>query len=258
MTRGEFDKAMNLGYRDRFGFPVSRKGDQDPAGNCLMFLGEEYVIKSDLGLEPEDRGSFYLMATLCQTEIGNFRRTPKDCPFSKDQEGWDDFMGLTTAALLMKGGEPDLLPVAVVMFGRAHFFRWGPFRFRYCWPTPKGDADTIDERDPAPWLGRYLQFVAHLRWCVGETPSLLQRFVWCWSIAFAGWNDPDGQDPWRLTYLMVRARKLRRRWWHPENLAERIWRMRFLKRWPGGISDVRRVYFKDGDHPLAVFASMEF
>jgi hypothetical protein len=265
MTRESFEKSLSVGYRDRFGFPVGKRGQQDPDGNCLMFLAEEMIIRRDLlgsaDEAAEDVERFLELADLCQLEVGNFRRTPAGAAFSTDQEGWDDFLGLTAAATVL--GEELVLSfqltqliAQIVLFGRRHFFRWAFLRFAYCYPTSSPAPAEI--KDPTPWFGRYLQFVAHLRWCAAETPNLLQRFVWCWSVAFAGWSEPQGQDPWRLTYLMVRAQKTRQHWWQPENVAEQIWRWRLLRAWPGGIGAVRGRYFNDPQHPLATFASMDF
>ena len=264
MSREAFEKAMALGYRDRFGFPIGKQGEIiNPSGNCLMFLAEEMIIRRDFGTGDagEDLAHFLELAGLCQLETGNFRRTPPGCPFSNDQEGWDDFIGLTAAMAVTRVGsafsiDAVKLIVQILVFGRRHFFRWGPFRLPYCYPTT--DPAPEESRTWAPFFGRYLQFVAHLRWCAGEKPNLVQRLVWCWSVAFAGLGDPDGQDPWRLTYLFVRAQRTERTWGQPEALAERIWRWRFKRRWPGGIRDVRARYFNDGKHPLAVFASMDF
>jgi hypothetical protein len=266
MTREAFDAAMSLGYRDRFGFPVDRRGQTEPSGNCLMFLGEEMIIRRDLGRHEaiEDVVRLAELAGLCEIQPGNYRRTPAGCGFSYDQEGWDDYVGLTAAATVMIDHEPVVclrlfaMISAIVLFGEKHFFRWGPFRFRNAWPTPPGLVAPDETKDARAWFGRYPQFMAHLRWCSGGKPNLFQRLVWCWSVAFAGFFDRDGQDPWRLTYLLVRARRSRPGAWLPERLAERIWRFRFLKRWPGGIGEVRAAYFQDVNHPLAKYAGMEF
>lgn len=256
MTRVEFFQAM-LPYRDSWGFPAGSARDHgtgDPSGNCLMFWGEEAVIRHDLGLDSNDSRAFATAVGFCQLEPGNYSRTPKGAPFHSDQEGWDDFIGITTGAALVGA---YFVIAQIILFGRRHFFRWGPFRFAYSYPTSSPAPEEI--RDPVPWFGRYLQFVAHLRWCAGETPNPLQRLVWFFAVAAAGWNEPQGQDPWRLSYLMLRAQKVRRSFWHfPERLAEWIWRLRFLRHWPGGIRDVRARYFNDPNHPLARFASMEF
>lgn len=257
MSREEFLKAMNNGYRDRFGYPVSRRGQLDPAGNCLMFLAEEMIILYDLGpVRPDDLWRFGELLNACTLEPGNLRRTPFKCTYSTDQEGWDDFLGTTAAASIVEGDWPHSVATKIILFGRKHFFRWGPFRMPYAYVTSSQAPE--ETRDVKAFLGRYVHLIAHFRRCAGETPNPLQRLWWCWSVAFAGWGDPDGQDPWRLTYLLVRAWATRKRWWHPENMAVKIWRWRFFERWPRGIQDVRVMYFNDENHPLAKFASMEF
>jgi hypothetical protein len=215
-------------YEDQNGLVSGKQGTQ--SGNAVMFTAE-WILTLGQEFLPDayDKKEFFLKQIDEKYTIvpGLYRRAPLGQPFSSDVNRWDDYIGLARVSLRHAAD--------IVAYGEEHDWYFAP-----------GDALF----DPAAWFGRSPAIVAHFYWCIGKRPPLWQRLVWALAIATSGWTNPESQDAWRLSYLMIQAAS---DLW-PEAWAKEIWKWRFKRAWPGGMRAVRAKYFDDPSHPLSIYA----
>lgn len=246
-------------YTDGFGYVSGRWHPPTPDGNSLMFTAEKILILRDKKmLTTRDTLEYFALVDRFNTiKMGHLRRTPPGHQFSGDTTRWDDYVGVLLASLIADND----VAMEIVMFGESsHYvpFSWAPW-LRFPWYFP-GEAADYPRNEWNAWFGRSPAFVAHAYWCAGLRPSWWTQLCYAIATGTTGILKPLGQDNWRMSYLMIRARQLEATPFTPKGflglpaLAERIWWRRLKKYWPGGIRAVRARYFDNNpNHPLSVY-----
>lgn len=228
------------------GFVSGERTPSHPSGNSLLFTAEKYIA---LALERgngdpvgslEDAYAFSRVLARTELRPGVYARTPEGEPFHADQEGHDDYIGIAAASRILGTDHAR----EILEHGLQDFFWTVPWpKLYFYYPNQPGPLDW------RAWFGRYPATVAHFYYAAGVKPGFWHRLAWAYTVATAGMGDPGAQDPWILSWLMIRTMEGQEDW-----LTERavfLWRSRFKKAWPGGIGQVLARYFNNPEHPLA-------
>lgn len=213
-------------------------------GNGVLFTSEALVYLSRTGKANEgDRRRLVGVIRSLQAKPGVINRNPPP-GYHETQEGWDDYVGLTTAARVL-GGEARALAQEVLEHGRTSLPPWFYNNER------EGLRDHTGAYNIRATFGRAPWYIAHFYWCAGETPPEHLQMAWAACIGSYG---PDAEDygGWILQWLMIQAL--------PDDApllcrsAARAWMKRFRARFPEGIRGAMAGYFRDPNHPLIRFA----
>jgi hypothetical protein len=245
-------------YLDKYGMVSGPINPTSPSGNCIMFTSEWIIaLREKKFSDAADNVWFSKNLELMSFAKGWYARTPFGEPFHDDPIAWDDLVGLAT----WSAGWNNAHAIELLNFLRNTEFKWGPFSLRYYYPAgPKrvkkteegGEWELDDYHNVKRWIGRNPAMPAHFQFAAGLKPNFIRRLCWAVAIATSGFRNEQGQDPWRLSYLMIKARPRGR---GICAVAEWIWKKRFRKAWPGGLRQCRAVYFGgEAPHPLAVYA----
>jgi hypothetical protein len=248
----------------RYGLLTDNPRPLGPVGNGLMFTCEAAIVLKERGmLTDHDERTWWRAVGFCRRDEGWFTRAPVgNEPHYSDPERWDDYVAIAAASAVL--GKPAFA-VEIYWFGLRSFYRPFPrfpwIKFAGYWPQEPGYRSD----DIQCWFWRSPSMRAHFEMCAGRRPWFWNRAVWAIGVAFTGWREPRGQDPWRLTELMVKAiPSVERLGCFPYpllRLAARIRKRRLLKHWPAkdgvaaGMPAVRAAYFQDANHPLVVWGS---
>lgn len=218
----------NFSDYETAGYLTGELHPEHPAGNSLLFSSEKIVKLKEANLTIwKDIPDFSFLVGKCRVEAGLYRRTPLGQPFSQDEEAQDDYIGIAAASYALNTAE------------KTEIYNYAMANDWY--------FSIKKERSWSTWLGRYPAFRAHIKWAAGITPSYFERVAWAVTIATAGLWEPTAQDPWILSWLMVRT--MDHRSLLPD-LAVRVWEWRLKRQW-GSIEAVFARYFNDPLHPLA-------
>lgn len=236
-------------YTDPHGLISNEKNPKQSSGNCILFTGEsalclrvtrEWTANMAAGI----RESMMILEII----PGFFLRTPYGTQFHADQESGDDYVGLGFLSALVVG--PSLAQ-RILAYGRAHYFQWGPFRFRYAFDTAqvleavrgKVDPPTVT-RNASAWLGRFVALIAHLRWAADERPNLFERLGWFYAVAIG--PKKGDLDSWILSAILVETSG-HEGWIETFASWIRFRRVRWYYKF--GLRDVLEAYFGK-DHPI--------
>lgn len=213
-------------YQDADGFVTPRIGVG--SNNGILYTSEYYVLLVKLGLaRHDDLYAFEQTMRKCQIEPGLFKRHPG----ASDQEGPDDYIGLTTAAYLL-GSD---IAKEVLDYGKRHAFLYNN-------EMPGSVEHTDDRPNYSAMFGRSPSLIAHLYFAAGETPSFPLRLCWAVSVAYSAFRPSSDQDSHILSSLLVSAMG------DKSGLCAHAARLRPSE------SKMRQIvgdYFSDPHHPLA-------
>lgn len=234
--------ALDWSAYEAEGYVSGDRNPGSPSGNSLLFTAEKFIALTIERGAPslEDAEEFSRLVARAQLSPGLYARTPAGYAYHEDQEGHDDYIGIAAASAVL--GTPHAL--AIVQQGENPFKLWGPIDINHYYPNKPGALDW------RAWFGRFPATVAHFEYAAGVTPNLWHRLMWAYSVATAGADEPTAQDPWILSWLMVKTTEGHEGWMARQAVA--IWRTRLKRHWPGGIGQVLARYFNNPQHPLAL------
>lgn len=226
-------------------------GNRSPgvvSGNALLFSAEKlFVLEQNGELTYQDKLDFInAVKEECEVRPGLYRRS-RD--FNSDQEGPDDYVGLTAASALI-GSD---IASSVLEYGKSHSFPGLPswVDYYYCnVPNP-----TTNERFEA-YLGRQPQLIAHFQYCNKERPALWRRLWWAVTVATTGMfskglpSAPGNQDAYILSWLLIKGFTLSGQKSWLCSLASKLFAHKLKKQW-GSMKNVFACYFQNPDHPIA-------
>lgn len=212
--------------RDKYGFIQPFEGW---SGNGILYTAESLILLDRWGeLTEEHIKKFDETIRSVTIEPGLYHRFPG----YDDQQGQDDYIGLSTVSLLFKTRHAK----DIFEYGKNHGWVY---------------ANKPANQDQ--WMARFWRFpqvVAHFYWCAGHEPPLWRRIYWLLVIATTGlFGDAKGQDTWILSWLHILACP------HKDKLIYRwvisIWKDR-LWEYHCDMKGVFEAYFRPG-HPLAYY-----
>lgn len=203
---------------------------RNSSGNGLLYTSFYIIYLYKSGLISLDHINIFRNISLagCQVEAGLFKRAPT----KYDQEGIDDYIGISTACYVLKTREV----IDIYNYGKANdwvFNNVVPGKFSF-----------------SSWFGRFPQFVAHLHYCAGVEPSFFLRLYLAGSIFLSALAPKNHHDQRTLSWLMIQACYGKSKM---IDLAAKFWYKRLNSLFPGGMREVFKDYFQNADHPLSKY-----
>lgn len=207
-------------YTNKLGFVSNAPAGS--SGNDLLFSCEAALIRRIRGAwtEADEAALQYSIATFSRIEHGLYGRPG----WKQDAEQPDDIYGLCAYS--------PALAKEVLAYGRKHLW--------YFYTAPGAWYDPI-------WI-RFPAFIAHVTWAAGETPGLIPRLAWFFSVSLS--PSKSSQDSWILSWLLITVAG--NKGWL-ERWAADTYRARLKAAW-GTIGNVFAAYFGNPDHPIAKYA----
>lgn len=214
-------------YQDKYGFVQPAEGW---SGNGILYTSEAMILlKKWQELTQLQIKRFNETIQTVEIEPGLYNRFPG----YDDQEGQDDYIGLTLASNIMGTKHAK----DVFNYGRSH---------GWVFSNKKDNKDKWPAR-----FWRMPQLLAHFYWCAGVEPPLWQKIYWMLVILTTGvFTDGKGQDTWILSWLHIEACPHKEYWSYKFTI--KMWQKRLLKFKPNGMKQVFEEYFGK-DHPIAKY-----
>lgn len=222
------DLAELSRYFDKQGL-VHYQCDPAESGNGILYTSEYYLGLWSRGtLAETDARRFKASIDALTVSPGLYKRHPNYMQAANNAP--DDYTGLAHAAWRLG------LPFArdIVAHGR-----------KTGWVF-----DTNQVPQMRDWFFRMPQLIAHFLWAANERVPFWRQVWWAVSTwAVAAFTGPDDIDPWALTWHRVQVMNWRgyvfTRW------AAEYFMVRFNRRFPAGMGQLRAVDFKTMNHPVS-------
>ena len=210
MTNEEIKDLVYEKYLDANGL---MSGDGSITGNGLRYTSEYLIgLEKNRIYDLSDAYQFFPVIDSCMLKTGLFSRTPSK---QSAQQGPDDYIALIHLGVALK----QKYAIWIYEYGAKNNFIY------------LNDSANVKTLKSA-FLGRFPQFLAHLKFAVGKEPTLLERLVWCYNVAFsAKGND---QDSWVLSWHLKEVYKLGKFKHWLEDLAVKHFEKRLLKSFSKG------------------------
>lgn len=204
-------------------------GDGNASGNGIRYTAEFLLGLHFRGLRDDiDDHTYFPVIDSCMLQPGLFSRNPTK---HTDQQGPDDY-------------------IAIIHMSKALNQKYHQWIMRSAqendWVFLNGSHTDVKTLKSA-WLGRFPQFRAHVKYANNIVPTLLERIVWAWSVAFS--PRKNDQDSWILSWHLKRVGETKNK---TERIASNIWEWRFKRAHPEGIGSIIGKYFGNPNHPTAV------
>lgn len=230
-----------MGLREDFAEYTDKDGLLQPwtdrsSGNGLLYTSEMFILLVKLGMaRQKDYDHYFSILKSCEVVPGLYHRSPDN----KDQQGPDDYVGITAAGLLLG----TVVPKWVLDYGRDNDWVWNNLY-----------PGTLRDRDGgyhmSPWLGRQLSFLCHLFFAAKERPTLLLRLSWAVAVIRAAYRKREDQDAKILSWLLVETFEACGIQSTICTVAAAIFKLGLKRQFPDGISQVLSEYFQNPAHPL--------
>jgi hypothetical protein len=212
------------------------------AGNGVLYTSEEMIYLSKMGaITGNDRRQFVALVRSLQATEGLINRNPPS-GYHDDQEGPDDYIGLTAAAHVL-GGEAQKIADEVASYGDSHLWFMNNVR-------QGSSLDNGGQRNISAFFARFPWYIAHFHHCAGHSSNPIFETAWAAFIA-KGARENDSADGLVLQWLMIQCL--------PPSASPIVkaavlgWTQRFKKNFPNGLRDINGKMFVS-DHPLVRFA----
>lgn len=229
-------RADFAAYTDEHGL-LQLNSPPTPTDNGLLFTSEQLILYMNKGVfGSSDVLQMERAISACTPSAGLLIRHPSKQNFPKDNEGWDDYLAVSTVLYL--SGHLDK---ARTYYDHGKGNSW-------CFQNGSGWAFNS-------CFLRYLDFVAHLHMCANEPIPAIYRTAWLTILKLARFKDAWDKDEWKLRYLMVQVAARYLSTHEDRGMSEAIaeWDRVFADKHPMGIGEVYRAYYPQG-HPLGKWA----
>lgn len=151
----------------------------DSTGNGLLYTSLYFILLTRRKeLQTGDYADFYITVDKCQVPgfKGLFYRSTTK---TKEQEAWDDYVGLSYASVVMGSGDAD----NILFYGHSHKF----FSLNYIYNDLAPGKFSMDA-----WFGRNPAITAHFSHCaqvkVGVFKNIISSIVlWFQRESILGW-----------------------------------------------------------------------
>ena len=218
-------------------------GRSTGAGNGVLFTAEELIFFAKRKFSSDaDRRRLVNIVQSLQAAPGLINRNPPN-GYHDDQEGADDYVGLTAAAHIL-GGDADIISKAILAYGDVHGWFMNNAR-------RDSSLDNSGKRNVSAIFLRFPQYIAHFHWCAGLPADPLSETVWA-AVMANGARGDETAGKIALEWLMLQCL--------PENASlvaktgAMTWVRNFDHNYSGEIGTVLARYFNNPQHPLARFA----
>ncbi len=194
------------------------------SGNAPMYTVEVMLLLRERGFVSL-YGELENFIFRCQGERGQFFRTPE--PRRYGHTSIDDLFAISSLNrfyaedvfnfLRLNWGFYETTPNPNGLYGRNWWKFWGQI-----------------------FLYRRLDFIAHLKYCMGKKPSSIEEMAWNISMNL---TERDTADGWRIGYFKAKAK--------PGAWADYEARLKAVH---GSLAELRGGYFQDYGHPAVILA----
>ncbi len=166
-------------------------GQVNASGNGLLYTSLYYMCLSLRNeLDESDHFDFDYLIRTCEREPGLLMRGPHH----GDQEGPDDYLGVTAASLLLS--LPNI-PAKIVAYGNHRYIYNNVQPGTYYHPDGRFNWSAMFWRMP--------QVIAHFHHTNRSKPTLFHRIYWALAVMYSTKEPASNQDAWMLSYLLVSA-----------------------------------------------------
>jgi len=229
-----------LPYKDQYGLVQNNNWGPDNksaigTGNGMRFTAEAVIAHYRASVyDSVVLGRFKRAIELLEREPGLLNRQPR---YIVDQDSHDNYIAAISIANIVGSN----LAHRIYDYGKKHWFNYnnvnpGKFTFR-------------------SWLGRKLEFRAHLKMAIGKEPNIIEKLYWCIVIFIAAGSKFDDRDEWVLSWFLI----FTARYQHGiMGIVRRYWIKKFKHKVPGGIGKVLSRYYADKGHPSIKWLQGEY
>lgn len=208
--------------------------------NGIRFTAEMiYALKKNNELD-RDLVAYY-KKVLGRCFVADCTGLLKRHPFYRQNElqGMDDYIAIGLASKYVGYS----LALDAILWGENHKYNYNnidPLEFTF-----------------RSWLGRYPHLFAHLSFCVGLRPKFWHKIYWVLIVlGTALFADKKSQDPWVLTWMMVRGADKEKCFF--VKIVRKFFSYKLKRAYANGIGDVIARYFGNPDHPSVLALKDEF
>jgi len=208
-----------------------KKNPHDNSTDNLLLFTATYLVNLPECERELERDRFIRLVRVLEIQIGCYKRYLGHTGLNSH----DDLQGVAIASYLMG------LPFAgeIVLYGFRHDWSW--------------NTEEPGEWTWRSWLARILGFVPLLRHCARLPVGSMGQITL--ALAFLVNMFEPKEETSGKCLLWLRAQALTGH--YPiVDLAIKIWKLRMIRMYPGGLQDVYRIYFKD--HPFTDDAPSSF
>lgn len=158
----------------------------DETGNGLLYTSMHIIILVlNKWIKKQDAVEFYELYKKCETE--SYSSILNRSPTKKDQNGWDDYIGVCAAFFFLGNSS---IPSRILADGKKRLFFF-----------------TNGKESKDKWksfFGRNPRFIAHMYYCTYQYPPFLIRIIaYIQTYLSAVYSKPTDYDDWNLGYLMA-------------------------------------------------------
>lgn len=159
----------------------------DETGNGLLYTSMHIIILVlNKWIKKQDAVAFYELYKKCETE--SYSSILNRSPTKKDQNGWDDYIGVCSAFFFLGN---SAIPNRILTDAKKRLFT-----FHNGNKTFKDFIKSLFFRNP--------RFIAHLYYCAYQKPPFIIRWLaYLMTYLSAKNTKPDHYEPWNLGYLMA-------------------------------------------------------
>lgn len=236
----DFRQAVVLGAMGRDGLVASRIVSPDEyhtSDNGLLFSSVYVIALKERGeLTERDRRYWADKFRECYKPgyPGLLRRVNDD---TKGMERPDDFHGVIGASAFV---DPEIAR-EILDYGRHSRCKVGPITLHWNY-----NDKSPNEFHPAANRTLMQQWIASAQWVCGERVPWWRQLWWFavvpWSAALSDPRKEGGQDPWVLSWCLMKA--VGHENWLTRLGAWIYWK-RFYRAWPHGLGEVYKQYLND-------------
>lgn len=214
------------------------------SGNGLLYTSYYYTYLDMYGvLTDADRQRWTQIVQACRKDgiNGLYNRTPT----KTDQEGPDDYYGITMSA------SPRVTETQMA----SDVFQYGQNNYVLAVVNWVFNNQNPGQFSFSAWMGRQPQFVAHVEMAVDRLPEMWRRPVWMLTLLLSKTGNPDGNQEIVLNWPLAANV-------NPKLFGMRMvakdWKRRVQRNYANGMKQVFSTYFNNPSHPLAVWAVTDF
>ena len=271
-----------LPYTDKFGL-IQPEKNQNPSlpagtsGNGLLYSAQAIVAWEENGvLDAQTKEMWRNVYSRCEYKLGLMLKAPQG---KTDQEGPDDYFGAILASAYVDEGE-----LAMHMLYRAEITcnKFDPskesqedmnllgmsipkriisnvlFKILMLLSGNRGIKKIFNNENSeyftlSSWFGRFPNLIGHMKIAAGEQPnnlSMLERAAVVVSLVMP--RKKSNHDSWVLAWCVAKTIIKKDYQGLPEKLAARFF-LYMLKRTWSSMGDVLAAYFRNEEHPNAVW-----
>lgn len=227
-------------YRDPYGLiqPYKNPGT-GASGNGVLYTAEYIaVLWENKLLNDNDEVEFLDSMWNCEVCPGLIKRSPTN----GDQEGPDDYIGITAASWMLSGFT-QCIAENILEYGEKNNWVYNNVK-------PGTNEDWDGKFNASAQMGRFPAMICHFYWCAKKTPPMWRQVWWVLALLWATAQPAKNHDNWILSWFMVQVAK-GKNWFC--DCAISIFEFQLKRLFPGGMKQLFSEYFQNPEHPISKY-----